>query len=57
MTTRLEPKIANFKYSRLFDDRTVDIENIKEIFPWLAPEKMMFSEHPVRYTSKCEIFR
>ncbi|PKY26681.1 kinase-like protein [Rhizophagus irregularis] len=56
MTTRLEPKIANFKYSRLFDDRTVDIENIKEIFPWLAPEKMMFSEHPVRYTSKCEIF-
>ncbi|CAG8771456.1 17937_t:CDS:2 [Gigaspora margarita] len=57
MTTRLEPKISNFKYSRLVDAKTTNIKHIKEIFHWMAPEKMLDSKDiPVKYTFKCEIF-
>ncbi|CAG8492400.1 11671_t:CDS:2 [Dentiscutata erythropus] len=52
MTMRLEPKIANFRYSRETDDNTTLIKNEDDIVRWMSPEKI--SKH--RYDFKCEIF-
>lgn len=57
MTSRLEPKIANFKYSRHDSSHTSKINCLNEIIHWMAPEKLKETpEDPVRYTFKCEIF-
>lgn len=53
MTLRLEPKIANFKYSRETEQNSTLIENVNDFVRWMAPEKM--SKH--RYNFRCEIFR
>jgi len=50
----LEPKITNFKYTRLATDITSNIVNISEIVHWLAPEKLRNANQ--RYNMKCEIF-
>ncbi|POG68498.1 kinase-like domain-containing protein [Rhizophagus irregularis DAOM 181602=DAOM 197198] len=53
ITNNLEPKISNFKYSRVLQANTTDIGNITHIVRWLAPEKM---DSGNRYTVQCEIF-
>lgn len=58
MTSRLEPKIANFKYARHDSSHTSNINCLTDIIRWMAPEKLYeTSKNPVRYTFKCEIFR
>ncbi|RGB31473.1 kinase-like domain-containing protein [Rhizophagus diaphanus] len=56
MTESLEPKIYNFELARPFDGISnslpTDQEKVKDIIPWLAPEKLNHS----RYTTQCEIF-
>ncbi|RIB29377.1 kinase-like domain-containing protein [Gigaspora rosea] len=57
MTSRLELKIANFKYARHNSSHTSKINCLNEIIHWMAPEKLKETpENPVRYTFKCEIF-
>ncbi|RIB24353.1 kinase-like domain-containing protein [Gigaspora rosea] len=57
MTSRLEPKIANFKYARHDSSHTSKINCLNEIIHWMAPEKLKETpDNPVRYTFKCEIF-
>jgi serine/threonine protein kinase len=56
MTESLEPKIYNFELARSFDGTSIslpiDLKNLKDIIPWLAPEKL----NNDRYTTQCEIF-
>src|SRR6266496_4769643 len=56
MTENLEPKIYSFELARPFDgisnSISMDPEKVKDILPWLAPEKLNNS----RYTTQCEIF-
>ncbi|CAG8524695.1 9003_t:CDS:2 [Gigaspora margarita] len=52
MTMRLEPKIANFIYSRETDDNTTFIKNEDDIVRWMSPEKISKRG----YDFKCEIF-
>ncbi|CAI2166719.1 19772_t:CDS:10 [Funneliformis geosporum] len=54
MTSRLEPKIANFEYERFTTDETTNLVDITESFHWLAPEKMRYYDY--RYNIKCEVF-
>ncbi|CAG8466072.1 3312_t:CDS:2 [Diversispora eburnea] len=57
MTPRLEPKIANFKYSRENDQMTTGYEKTVKVLHWMAPEKIKSTnEKPVKYTYECEIF-
>ncbi|CAG8545731.1 10877_t:CDS:2 [Diversispora eburnea] len=66
MTTRLTPKIANFKHSRTVTSPTTDMKGVTDIMRWMAPEKLRDSTYStdstkkrvhVPYTFKCEIFR
>ncbi|RIB08638.1 hypothetical protein C2G38_2110683 [Gigaspora rosea] len=61
MTSRLEPKLANFHFARMSGDISLNLEDdVLNIIHWLAPEKMYeymslnAKERP--YTQKCEIF-
>ncbi|CAG8763054.1 9664_t:CDS:2 [Acaulospora morrowiae] len=63
MSRNMEPKIANFNFSRMHNDITSDIEkSLLVMTNWMAPEKM--EEHygeqgksiKVSYTQKQEIF-
>ncbi|RIB21705.1 kinase-like domain-containing protein [Gigaspora rosea] len=63
ITSRLEPKLANFKFARMFDDATSNLTDILKVIHWLAPEKMLEHKHENNnknykrpYTQKCEIF-
>jgi hypothetical protein len=57
MTSRLEPKISNFTYSRESEEESIiiNIKIVDDITPWMAPERMR--EKTRRYDFKCEIFR
>ncbi|KAF0515993.1 kinase-like protein [Gigaspora margarita] len=57
------PKLANFKFARMFDDATLNLTDILKVIHWLAPEKMLEHKHDNNnknykrpYTQKCEIF-
>ncbi|RHZ75866.1 hypothetical protein Glove_209g130 [Diversispora epigaea] len=68
MTTRLVPKIAKFKYSRMTTGPTTDMKGLTDVMRWMAPEKLRDSTYSadstestkkrvhVPYTFKCEIF-
>ncbi|RHZ81916.1 hypothetical protein Glove_116g34 [Diversispora epigaea] len=57
MTPRLEPKIANFKYSSENDQMTTDYEQTAKVLRWMAPEKIRSTnERSIKYTYECEIF-
>ncbi|CAG8545712.1 10876_t:CDS:2 [Diversispora eburnea] len=68
MTTRLVPKIAKFKYSRMATGPTTDMKGVTDIMRWMAPEKLYYSTYSIEstnytkkhvhvpYTFKCEIF-
>ncbi|KAF0502404.1 kinase-like protein [Gigaspora margarita] len=61
MTSRLEPRLANFHFARMSGDISPNYEDgVLNIIHWLAPEKMYeymslyAKKRP--YTQKCEIF-
>ena len=59
MTDDFVAKIANFKLSRGFNDKSTAIK-IFDHLPWLAPEKLRVlgkeDKERVPYTQKCEIY-
>ncbi|CAG8559075.1 18771_t:CDS:2 [Acaulospora morrowiae] len=57
MTSRLEAKIANFKYSRHDKSKTTEVKGLTEVVRWMSPEKLAETQQkPVRYTFQCEIY-
>ncbi|CAG8477809.1 5911_t:CDS:2 [Acaulospora morrowiae] len=57
MTSRLEAKIANFKYSRHDKSKTTEVKGLVEIVRWMAPEKLAETfQKTVRYSFQCEIY-
>ncbi|CAG8783327.1 22812_t:CDS:2, partial [Racocetra persica] len=58
VTNELEPKLANFHFSRMKDDVTTFINQDRESLRWMAPEKMLHyeKENIIRYTYQCELF-
>ncbi|CAG8675736.1 17300_t:CDS:2 [Cetraspora pellucida] len=59
---KAKPKLANFKFARMLEGDSSNLEDILNVIHWLAPEKMF--EHKSDnnknykrpYTQKCEIF-
>ncbi|RIB05817.1 hypothetical protein C2G38_2117540 [Gigaspora rosea] len=61
MTSRLEPRLANFHFARMSGDISLNLEDgVLNIIHWLAPEKMYeymsLNAKKRPYTQKCEIF-
>ncbi|CAG8729920.1 36594_t:CDS:2, partial [Gigaspora margarita] len=61
MTSRLEPKLANFHFARMSGAISTNLEDgVLNIIHWLAPEKMYehmsLNAKKRRYTQQCEIF-
>ncbi|KAF0502412.1 kinase-like protein [Gigaspora margarita] len=61
MTSRLEPRLANFHFAGMSGDMSTNLEDgILNIIHWLAPEKMhehmSLNAKKRPYTQKCEIF-
>ncbi|CAG8508129.1 12177_t:CDS:2 [Gigaspora rosea] len=61
MTSRLEPKLANFHFARMSGAISTNLEDgVLNIIHWLAPEKMhehmSLNAKKRRYTQQCEIF-
>ncbi|KAF0558605.1 kinase-like protein [Gigaspora margarita] len=61
ITSRLEPKLANFHFARMSGAMSTNLEDgVLNIIHWLAPEKMYehmsLNAKKRRYTQQCEIF-
>ncbi|CAG8547433.1 815_t:CDS:2 [Acaulospora morrowiae] len=64
LTEKMEPKITNFEFARVHQEKSIKIKNIINVLYWMAPEKMKYhkavsekkSSAHVPYTVQCEIF-